>query len=77
MSELGPLPETVIELDEAYPGLALADQVRAERERCYALGVAAERERLARHFEARAADKFSSTEDSMIWMQAARIARAT
>ena len=75
MSELGPLPETVIELDEAYPGLALADQVRAERERCYALGVAAERERLTAQFEARIADKFVGTEDTMIWLQALRMVK--
>lgn len=38
----------VLALSDAYPGMALADQVEAERQRCYTLGVAAERERCAK-----------------------------
>lgn len=53
IDDLGPLPEpylsataTALALGEnVRQPLYTADQLRAERERCYALGVAAERER--------------------------------
>ena len=39
--DLGPLPADILALSDAYPGMALADQCEAERQRCYMLCVAA------------------------------------
>ena len=47
--DLGPLPAEILALSAAHPQMALAvdlpDLCEAERQRCYMLGVAAERER--------------------------------
>ena len=44
--DLGPLPRPFVPGDEHNPrDYFIADQMRAERQRCYMLGVAAERER--------------------------------
>ena len=52
--DLGPLPADVLALSDAYPGMALADQCEAERQRCYMLGVAAGIEQCADRVRAEA-----------------------